>query len=104
MNHQLLYSLHHRPRRYNYNSVLNHYLRSHDGPKFDPENAFKSFFHRIHSHHCDRDDDSDVYGHDETDNDAGNVMPAGDKSAGELMGDFIKRNRARLGLPAPKGY
>ena len=104
MNHQLLYSFHHRPRCYNYNSVLKHYLRSREDPEFDPEDAFNSFFHRIHSHHYDRDDDSDDYGDDETDDDAGNAMAARHKAAGELMDDFIKRNRARQGLAAPKGF
>ena len=104
MNHHLLYSFHHRPRCYNYNSVLKHYLRSREDPEFDPEDAFKSFFHRIHSHHYDRDDKSDDYGDDETDDDAGNAMAAGDQSAGELIDDFLKRNRARQGLPPPEGY
>ena len=66
--------------------------------------TFHSFVHRIHSHNYDRDDDSDDYGDDETDDDADNVMAAGDQSAREYMDDFIKRNRARLGLPMPKGW
>ena len=94
MNHQLLYLFHLRPRRYNYNSVVTHYHRYRgDKEFFNWEDAFRSFLHRIHGHHYNRDDDDD--GDD-------NAVAEGDNSFHEYIDNFTKGNRARLGLPTPK--
>ena len=90
MNHQLLYSFHHRSRRYNYNSVLKHYHSCRgDKEVFSQEDAFQSFVPRFHSHNYDRDDDCDDYDNDNDDN-ADDVVADGDKSSQEYMDNFIK--------------
>ena len=91
MNPRLLYSFHRRTRRYNYNSVLQDYLRYRDDLEFGAKDPFQSFIHRIHSHSNDCDDDD-------------NIVAAGDKSSGEYMDNFTKWNRTRLGLPMPKEW
>ena len=98
MNDPLLYLFPHRPRRFTYNSVLKGYHRRRgDKEFFNPENAFQSFVHRLHSDDYDRDEDDE----DDTDDE---FSAEGDQSSLAFMDDFIKRNRAHLGLPAPKEW
>ena len=98
MNDSLLSSFHRRPRRFTYNSILQDYHRRRGDPEFfKPDDAFRSFVHRLHSHDDDRDEDDE----EDTDDE---FSAERDPSALEFMDDFIKRNRARLGLPAPKEW
>ena len=104
MSHHLLYSFHHRPRRYHYNSVLKHY-HSCRGDKgfFNQKDTFQSFVDQIHTHDYHSDEDEDEDDADDID-DVDDVVAEGDKSFHEYMDNFIKWNRARLGLPMPKNW
>ena len=98
MNDQLLYSFRRRPRRFTYNSILKDYRRCRgDKEFFKPEDAFQSFGHRLHRADYDRDEDDE----DDTDEES---LAEGDKSAEEYIDNFIKLNRAHLGLPMPKAW
>ena len=98
MNDQRFSSFHHRPRRLTYNSILQDYHRRRGDNEFlKPEDAFQSFVHRLHSHDYDRDEDDE----EDTDDE---FLAEGDQSSLEFKDDFIKRNRAHLGLPPPKEW
>jgi hypothetical protein len=94
----LLSSFHRRPRRFTYNSILKEYHRRRGNKEsFTPEDAFRPFVHRLHSHDDDRDEEDE----DDTDDECSAER---EPSSLAFMDDFIKRNRARLGLPAPKDW
>lgn len=98
MNDLLLSSFHPRPRLFTFNSIRKEYHRRRSNKEsFKPEDVFQSFVHRRHSDDFDRDEEDE-------DDTGEQVSVERDKSFGKFLDEIIKRNRAHLGLRAPKEW